>query len=151
MQSNVMTDQCIILNTSRKNDFTKYTCVYCFHRWSAAEQCLVSHSAQLTHSFWSEASTTRIIKTNIAGISLKVPQVWVVIKFSIMVQLHGNKPIYLSYTNLLIGDSYEWQLLAQLPNPKSSFYSICVTSNGIMLTGRFPNFLPFYVQTYMHT
>ncbi len=32
-------------------------------------------------------------------------------------------------------DSYEWQLLAQLPCPKSSFYSICVTSNGIMLTG----------------
>ena len=42
----------------------------------------------------------------------------------------------LSYGFLpFLGDSYEWQLLAQLPNPKSSFYSICVTNTGIMLTG----------------
>ena len=36
----------------------------------------------------------------------------------------------------LTGDSYDSQLLAQLPCPKSSFYSICVANNGIMLTGR---------------
>ena len=51
------------------------SCPYGHCRWSAVEPRLVSHSVRWTPSFWWVALTTKITRTNTAGISLKMPQV----------------------------------------------------------------------------